>query len=207
MLTLLAKLLPIKILNKPAGRPHKRKKIAWPNEIKMTDERMVSEEVMHQGMLDMRSYLLAFSLLIVTALLPNSAKAEGVAWESLTTQQQETLADVKDGWNDLPPHRQERLSNGADKWATMSPEQREQIKRKLNRYKNLPPEERARVKERMHQFKQLPPEEREALRERWQNMDPEKKAKFRERMEHRSPDERQERREKFKQKRQKRDRD
>jgi hypothetical protein len=207
MLTLLAKLLPAVILDKHAGKSRKRKEIAQQYEVKMTGERMNSEKLMSRGILNMRSYLLAFSLLIAAALLPSTVKAEGVAWESLTTQQQETLGDIKDGWNDLPPHRQERLSKGADKWATMSPEQRQQIKQKLNRYKNLPPEEKARVKERMHQFKQLPPEEREALRERWQNMDPDKKARFRERMEHRGPDERHEGREKFKQKRQKRGRD
>lgn len=99
-------------------------------------------------MLNTRAYLLALGLLMSAALLPSTAKAEGVAWESLSSQQQETLADIKDSWNDLPPHRQERLSKGADKWATMDPEQREQVKQKLNRYKNLSPEEKTRVKER-----------------------------------------------------------
>ena len=78
--------------------------------------------------LTINNYLLVLSLSLASMLIPDSASAEGLSWESLSAQQQEMLASMKEGWNDLPPYRQERLSKGADKWATMSPEQREQTK-------------------------------------------------------------------------------
>ena len=93
----------------------------------------------------------------------SGAPASAVPWESLSTQQQETLAPIKDKWNDLPAERQQRLSNGANKWVNMNPEQREHVQERLNRFKNLSPEDKAQVKENMRKFRELPPEKRKAL--------------------------------------------
>ena len=42
--------------------------------------------------MNINTYLLALSILLASVLLPGSASAEGLAWESLSPQQQETLA-------------------------------------------------------------------------------------------------------------------
>ena len=65
---------------------------------------------------------LCFSFIITPVnAYPESTETAGVSWESLSPQQQETLASVKDQWSTLPVERQQRLSNGAKKWATMDP--------------------------------------------------------------------------------------
>lgn len=123
------------------------------------------------------AYLWA-GLLISASFFSNYVRAEGVTWDSLSLQQQQTLASFKDQWNTLPSQRQTRLSKGAEKWAAMDPKQRELMRTQLNRFKNLSPEDKALVKERIHLFKELPPEKRNALRKRWKNMSPEKNKDF-----------------------------
>ena len=48
---------------------------------------------------------------LILALTTIRAHAEGMTWEQLSPQQQETLAPVKDKWSTLPPERQERAGN------------------------------------------------------------------------------------------------
>lgn len=92
----------------------------------------------------------------------------GIGWQDLSNEQQETLAPLRDRWGDLPADRQERLSRGANKWREMDPQQRERARDNLQRYQQLSPDERAQAKERLREFKNRPPEEREQAREKWQ---------------------------------------
>ena len=94
--------------------------------------------------------------------------ANGIGWQDLSNEQQETLAPLRDRWGDLPADRQERLSRGANKWREMDPQQRERARDNLQRYQQLSPDERAQAKERLREFKNRPPQEREQMREKWQ---------------------------------------
>lgn len=109
------------------------------------------------------------------------AHADGVDWESLSPQQQETLAPMRENWRELPPNRQERLRQGAERWNSLPPEQRNRLQDRMHRYDNLSPDEKGRIKERMREYRQLSPEERNELRERWRDVPPEQKERIRER--------------------------
>jgi hypothetical protein len=132
--------------------------------------------------------MLSISLLLILLQFQSLARADGVNWESLSPQQQETLAPMKDDWRELPPNRQERLRQGAERWNSLPPEQRNRLQDRMHRYDNMSREEKARIKERMREFKQLPPSEREALRDRWKNMPPDQKERMRERLHDVSPE-------------------
>ena len=97
-----------------------------------------------------------------------SIAANGIGWQDLSNEQQETLAPLRDRWGNLPAERQERLSNGANKWREMDPQQRERARDNIQRYQQLSPAERALAKERLREFKNRPPQEREQAREKWQ---------------------------------------
>ena len=64
-------------------------------------------------------------LLAVTVVTAYPLWASGVAWDDLTTQQQQVLAPLRNSWDQLPAERQEKLRRGADHWDSMSPEHRD----------------------------------------------------------------------------------
>ncbi len=92
----------------------------------------------------------------------------GIGWQDLSNEQQETLAPLRDRWGNLPADRQERLSRGANKWREMDSQQRERARDNIQRYQQLSPDERAQAKDRLREFKNRPPLEREQAREKWQ---------------------------------------
>jgi hypothetical protein len=64
---------------------------------------------------------------VAVLILSSSATADeqGVAWNSLSAEQQQVLDRFADSWDSLPADRQQRLSRGADRWSGMTPGQRE----------------------------------------------------------------------------------
>ncbi|MES2636855.1 MAG: DUF3106 domain-containing protein [Pseudomonadota bacterium] len=98
-----------------------------------------------------------------------SVADNGIEWQDLSNEQQQTLAPLRGRWGELPAERQERLSKGANKWHEMDPQQRERARDNLQRYQQLSPNERAQAKERLREFKNRPPQEREQVREKWQD--------------------------------------
>lgn len=123
----------------------------------------------------------SLALLLMLMQFNQQAYADGVDWESLSPQQQEALAPMRDDWRELPPNRQERLRRGAERWNNLPLEQRNRLQERMHRYDDMRPEEKDRIRERMREFRQLPPEERSQLRERWRNMPPEQRERIRDR--------------------------
>ena len=118
----------------------------------------IKHRIMHTKHM-LLSILMLFSLIFLSSKShadEDTSSSAAIGWGSLSAQQQETLAPIKDKWNDLPPERQQKLSKGADKWAAMNPEQREHVQERLNHFKNLSPEDKAQVKENMRKFRELP---------------------------------------------------
>lgn len=130
--------------------------------------------------------VLSVTLLLALIQFHHQAHADGVDWESLSPQQQEALAPMRDDWRELPPNRQERLRRGAERWNSLPPEQRNRLQDKMHRYEEMSPDDKDRIRERMREYRKLPPEERNELRERWRNVPPEQKERIRERMDNRS---------------------
>lgn len=116
--------------------------------------------------------------------------AQGIDWQSLSTEEQTLLAPFAEKWAGLPPGRQQSLRKGIKRWTQLTPEQRarvkerfarwqqlppeqrEQVRRRFEHFMSLPPEERQRLRERFRSFRDLPAERREALRERWRQLSP-----------------------------------
>jgi len=121
---------------------------------------------------------------------PVAAPPAGVAWSSLSPEQQHVLSQFGSQWNTLPPERQQALAHGSQRWLGMSdaqrqqardrfsrwsalqPEQRQALRSRWQRFQALPPSEQARVRENYRRFQQLPPERREMLRQQWRNATP-----------------------------------
>lgn len=121
---------------------------------------------------------------------PLAAPPAGVAWSSLSPDQQRVLSQFGSQWNTLPPERQQTLAHGSERWLGMSDAQRDQARERFSRWRGLPPDQRqalrsrwqtfqtlppgeqARVRESYRRFQQLPPERREMLRQQWRNATP-----------------------------------
>ena len=56
-------------------------------------------------------------IVIATLLAVSAATADdnGIAWDSLTEEQQQVLGPYIESWDSLAPQRQQRLSTGADR--------------------------------------------------------------------------------------------
>ena len=48
----------------------------------------------------------------------------GIAWGSLSSQEQQLLTPFAKQWATLPPERQQRLRKGIQRWSQMSPAER-----------------------------------------------------------------------------------
>ena len=64
----------------------------------------------------MKASLLLLLFFAVTQVFAN----DGIAWESLTKEQQTLLQELQSDWDDLPLSRQQRLANGAERWSSGS---------------------------------------------------------------------------------------
>src|SRR5215472_2048176 len=49
-----------------------------------------------------------------------AAPPAGVAWSSLSSDQQRVLSQFGSQWNTLPPERQQALAHGSERWLGMS---------------------------------------------------------------------------------------
>jgi len=155
----------------------------------------------------LRTLVLA-GLLSAILVAPVWADNEGVPWNSLSRQEQQTLKRFHERWDQLPLERQHRLQKGAERWSKMTPEQRQRVRKKFQRWKKLPPEQRQATRERFRKFRQLPPEQRrriiqrrqwfkslpperrQQLKQRWQRMTPEQRQHVRKRFRNVSPEQR-----------------
>jgi len=106
---------------------------------------------------------------------------DGPPWASLSRQQQQVLAPLRDDWAyldgnrrqkwmelaerypGLPPDQQQRLQQRMDRWAGMTADQRSRARANYQRARELSPEDR---RARWDAYQSLSPDERKALAER-----------------------------------------
>jgi len=94
--------------------------------------------------------LMILTVTIAITALPAVAR-DGIPWEALSQDEQNTLRKHRDNWTTIKPGDQQKLRQGA------------------RRYLNLPLEKRQAVKRKHHQYEKMSPEERRRLREKYRN--------------------------------------
>ena len=144
----------------------------------------------------------AAAWLAIAAPVPALAQdgPPGVAWESLSQQQQQVLERFRDGWEQMPPGRQQAMKQGSERWLSMTPEQQAQARERWQKWHSMPPDDKNRVRQRWQQLRELTPEQREQLRgayRRFQSLPPERQQELRERWQSMTPEERQEMRDRW----------
>src|SRR6185295_694169 len=93
------------------------------------------------------SWLATCVAALLASTAAGSARADdGVPWQQLSPEQQQTLQQFKEQWDQLPADRQRQLVEGAERWKSLSPVEREQTKERLQRWQSLEPEDRERMR-------------------------------------------------------------
>jgi hypothetical protein len=128
------------------------------------------------------------------------APAAPLAWNSLSSAQQELLKRHAGDWDSLPPPRQRALARGAERWLGMDTEQRslarerfqtwqglpeerrELIRRRWERFQQLDPQAQELIRQNYRTFSRLPPWKRQQLRRRWLEATPAERARMLDRM-------------------------
>jgi hypothetical protein len=148
-------------------------------------------------MTNMNNRMIALLLLLLTSTSTqadaDTPTASALRWDTLSAQEQQALAPMRDRWDQLSAERQQALRKGAVRWSSMSPEQRAEAKQRWQRWQKLSPQQRDTIQKRFQRFKQLPPEEQERIqqRQRWfHSLPPDERRVLRERWEKAAPAER-----------------
>ena len=96
-----------------------------------------------------RKSLLASMLLAATLILTAiPAHAEpGVAWGSLSKEEQSVLSKHRADWSSLSPAQQQKLRKGARSYLQLPPEKRKAVERKHSQYEKMSPQEREKLRE------------------------------------------------------------
>ena len=134
---------------------------------------MSAAAVRIQGWLG-RSMLLAVCLCMLLALATARAddfaqrEPEAVAWEALSSDQQQLLGRFEHDWTQIPAGRQQALARGSERYLAMTPEQRERARGRFQRWQELPDSTKIRVRNRWQQFQNMSPTERDAVRRGFQ---------------------------------------
>lgn len=137
-------------------------------------------------MIKMNLIIKIFASLLLGLFLSVSHAQSPLAWEQLTTEEQQILTPYKNDWQQMNVADQYRLKKTAHTWKNMSAEQRavmqqraeqwhkmpEATKQKLRaryqQFETMSAEQKQAMIQRMNNFQSLPAQEREALRHRWQ---------------------------------------
>ncbi len=90
------------------------------------------------------SMLLAAALTL--AVTPTHAES-GIAWQSLSKQEQSVLMKHRADWSSLSPARQQKLRNGARKYLQLPPDKRKAVESKHSQYEKMSPREREKLRE------------------------------------------------------------
>lgn len=92
----------------------------------------------------LRLMILAVTLAITA--LPAAAR-DGIPWDALSQDEQNTLRRYQDNWSTIKPGEQKKLRHGAQRYLDLPPEKRQAVKRKHHQYEKMSPEERKRLRE------------------------------------------------------------
>jgi hypothetical protein len=110
--------------------------------------------------------LLVIGLLVCASF---GARAQGVAWDELSRDQRELLADQEAGWTDLDPERQQRIALGARRYIEMNRRERVAAEDRFALWRGLTDRQRSTIRERYSDFRELNTVQREQLRRTYQN--------------------------------------
>jgi hypothetical protein len=127
-------------------------------------------------------------LLLTLSGLPHVVRAQGIAWDDLSAEQQQLLAPLEDNWDGLPDARRQNILNGVRRWQSLTPEQQQQAQRRFQEWNRRPRDEREIIRERFQNFRSLDPQQQRAIRERFrdfQNLPEDRRRILRERFENR----------------------
>lgn len=127
-----------------------------------------------------RSLLTALAL-ASTALGAQAGPAKGHEWASLTADQQQVLAPLREEWNRLSPERKRKWLGIAKRYPTMTPEEQQRVQRRMEKWARLSTEQRWQARQQYRNLERIAPDRREALRRYWaeyQALSPEERRMF-----------------------------
>jgi hypothetical protein len=113
------------------------------------------------------------ALLIGSAAL--AAAEKGVAWTSLTPQQQQALAPLQRDWPTLDANRRQKWLEVAGHFPTMPADERKRVQERMAEWARLTPTERAQARMQFQEVRQLPAQERNAKWQAYQALPDEEK--------------------------------
>lgn len=135
--------------------------------------------------------LLLIGLLVCASF---GARAQGVAWDDLSREQRELLADQEFSWADLDPERQQRIALGARRYIEMNRRERVAAEDRFTLWRGLTDRQRATIRERYSDFRELNTAQRERLRRTYQDFNrltPDQRNRLRQQFRDLSQDQRQ----------------
>jgi hypothetical protein len=103
------------------------------------------------------------ALVVTSAAL--AAAGKGVAWSSLTPQQQQALSPLQRDWPALDANRRQKWLEVATHFPTMPADERQRVQERMAEWARLTPAERTQARLQFQEVRQLPAQERTA---RWQ---------------------------------------
>ncbi len=107
----------------------------------------------------------AFAGALVLASAALAAADKGVAWGSLTAQQQQALAPLQRDWTSLDANRRQKWLEVAGHFPTMPADERQRVQARMAEWARLTPAERTQARLQFQEVRQLPAQERNA---KWQ---------------------------------------
>jgi hypothetical protein len=114
---------------------------------------------------------------IVLASAALAAAEKGVAWSSLTAQQQQALSPLQRDWTSLDANRRQKWLEVAGHFPTMPADERQRVQARMAEWARLTPAERAQARLQFQEVRQLPAQERTAKWQAYQALpDAEKKS-------------------------------
>jgi hypothetical protein len=125
--------------------------------------------------------LLRTAIAFVGALVISSATLaaaeKGVAWTSLTAQQQQALSPLQREWTSLDANRRQKWLEVAGRFPNMPADERQRVQARMAEWARLTPAERSQARLQFQEVRQLPAQERNAKWQAYQALpDAEKKS-------------------------------
>ena len=96
------------------------------------------------------------------------------AWQQLTPQHKQLLAELATQWDQQPDHLRNNLIKVANKYPKMKPDEQERVRRRITRWASLTPEQRDAARLRYKQIKKQPPEKQKEVKKKWEQFEAQK---------------------------------
>lgn len=114
-----------------------------------------------------RSLVAALALAAGAAFGTHAAPRTGPEWASLTADQQQVLAPLRDKWSALSPEHKRRWLGIAKRYPAMTPEEQQRVQRRMQEWARLSSEQRWQARQQYRNIEKIAPDQREVLRRYW----------------------------------------